>query len=107
MLCGLLAACSKPEIIVPQIRPALAYKIPASATDEHDVYAGDIHARVEADHAFRVGGKIIQRLVDAGSVVSKGQPLDASTRKMCASPPMPAGRRWPLPKPKPISRARN
>ena len=75
MLCGLLAACSKPEIIVPQIRPALAYKIPASATDEHDVYAGDIHARVEADHAFRVGGKIIQRLVDAGSVVSKGQPL--------------------------------
>lgn len=71
----LLSACSKPEIIVQQIRPALAYKIPASVNDEHDVYAGDIHARVEADHAFRVGGKIIQRLVDAGNVVAKGQPL--------------------------------
>lgn len=58
-----------------QVRPALAYKIPATSGAENDVYAGDIRARIEADHAFRVGGKITQRLVDAGAVVKKGQAL--------------------------------
>ncbi|MCY7389319.1 MAG: efflux RND transporter periplasmic adaptor subunit [Burkholderiales bacterium] len=42
---------------------------------DSEVFAGDIHARVEADHAFRVAGKIAQRLVDAGAVVKKGQAL--------------------------------
>jgi membrane fusion protein, multidrug efflux system len=70
-----IAACSKPEAPAPVIRPALAYKIKAGAGSETDVYAGDIRARIEADHAFRVGGKIAQRLVDAGATVKKGQPL--------------------------------
>ena len=58
-----------------EVRHALAYKIPATSGTENDVYAGDIRARIEADHAFRVGGKITQRLVDAGALVKKGQPL--------------------------------
>jgi RND family efflux transporter MFP subunit len=57
------------------VRPALAYKIPATSGAESEVFAGDIRARIEADHAFRVGGKISQRLVDAGAVVKKGQVL--------------------------------
>ena len=77
---GLLLAlgvngCAKQEAGQVQARPALAYKIPATSGIDSDVYAGDIHARVEADHAFRVGGKITQRLVDAGAVVRKGQAL--------------------------------
>lgn len=38
-------------------------------------YTGDIRARHEVDLAFRVGGKIAQRLVDVGALVKPGQPL--------------------------------
>jgi membrane fusion protein, multidrug efflux system len=71
----LAAACTKTEAPAPVIRPALAYKIKSGAGSETEVYAGDIRARIEADHAFRVSGKIAQRLVDAGATVKKGQPL--------------------------------
>jgi membrane fusion protein, multidrug efflux system len=70
-----LNGCAKPEAAAPAPRPALAYKIKAGAGSETEVYPGEIRARIEADHAFRVGGKIAQRLVDAGAIVKKGQPL--------------------------------
>ena len=70
-----LAGCGKSETAAPTIRPALAYKITPGGGTDIDVYSGDIRARYEVDHAFRVGGKIAQRLVDAGAVVKRGQPL--------------------------------
>ena len=70
-----LAGCAKHESGTATVRPALAYKIPATSGVENEVFAGDIRARIEADHAFRVAGKISQRLVDAGATVKKGQPL--------------------------------
>jgi RND family efflux transporter MFP subunit len=39
------------------------------------VYSGEVRARHEADLAFRVGGKLIARLVDVGATVSPGMPL--------------------------------
>ena len=38
-------------------------------------FTGVIHARYESGLGFRVSGKIMERLVDAGDVVLKGQPL--------------------------------
>ena len=70
-----LSGCTKPDAGQVQNRPALAYKIPLASGISNDVYQGDIRARIEADHAFRVGGKISQRLVDAGAMVKKGQAL--------------------------------
>jgi len=70
-----LTGCAEQESGVAVVRPALAYKIPATSGVESEVFAGDIRARIEADHAFRVAGKISQRLVDAGATVKKGQPL--------------------------------
>ncbi len=70
-----IAGCAKPDAAVPAPRPALAYKIKAGAGSETEIYPGEIRARIEADHAFRVSGKIAQRLVDAGTTVKKGQPL--------------------------------
>lgn len=67
--------CTKQDAAPTPPRPALAYKLLATSGTENDVYAGDIRARVEVDHAFRVGGKITHRLVDAGAVVKKGQAL--------------------------------
>jgi membrane fusion protein, multidrug efflux system len=78
-----IAGCGNKEAAPPTVRPALTYKIPASGGTEIDVYSGEIRARVEADHAFRINGKIIKRLVDAGANVKRGQvlaqldPLDA------------------------------
>jgi membrane fusion protein, multidrug efflux system len=70
-----LISCSKQEAAAPTIRPALAYKITAGNGADIDVYSGEIRARIEADHAFRVGGKMIKRLVDAGASVKRGQAL--------------------------------
>ena len=70
-----VSGCSHQEANAPAPRPALAYQIKSDAGSETELYAGDIRARVEVDHAFRVGGKIIQRMVDAGATVKKGQAL--------------------------------
>ena len=70
-----LSACTKDVDPTPAVRPALAFKIVASSGVDADVYPGEIRARREADHAFRIGGKIIARLVEQGSVVRRGQPL--------------------------------
>ncbi|HEX5363943.1 MAG TPA: efflux RND transporter periplasmic adaptor subunit, partial [Gallionella sp.] len=39
------------------------------------VYSGEIRARNEAALGFRIGGKLVERLVDAGAVVKAGQAL--------------------------------
>ncbi|MFM7459789.1 MAG: efflux RND transporter periplasmic adaptor subunit, partial [Burkholderiales bacterium] len=74
-LAWVLAGCGKKDVEAPFPRPALAYKITPGGGTDIDVYSGDIRARYEVDHAFRVGGKIARRLVDAGAVVKRGQPL--------------------------------
>lgn len=38
-------------------------------------FTGTIAARVESNLGFRVGGKVAERLVDAGQTVRRGQPL--------------------------------
>jgi membrane fusion protein, multidrug efflux system len=76
-LAFILTSCGKPEQPAATVRPALAYKIPASGGTDIDVYSGEIRARYEVDHAFRVGGKVARRLVDAGATVKRGQALAA------------------------------
>ncbi|AQS88144.1 efflux transporter protein [Neoasaia chiangmaiensis NBRC 101099] len=49
-------------------------RIESAATAEH-VYTGVVAARVQSDLGFRVSGKIVERLVDTGQTVSKGQVL--------------------------------
>ncbi len=72
---SVIVGCSKQEAMTAVVRPALAYKIPPAGGEDLDIYSGEIRARVEADHAFRVGGKIIKRLVDSGATVRRGQAL--------------------------------
>lgn len=72
---SMMAGCAQHETPVEPARPVLIYKVTSDAGLDADVYAGEIHARVEADLAFRIGGKIVARLVDQGASVRKGQPL--------------------------------
>jgi len=44
-------------------------------TASENRYSGEVRARHESQLAFRVGGKLVARLVDAGARVKAGQPL--------------------------------
>ena len=71
-----LSACSKPD--TPPVlleRPALTQLVGALGGASERVYSGEIRARHEVSLGFRVGGKITQRLVEAGAVVKAGQLL--------------------------------
>ena len=69
-----LAACSEQAPPAAVIRPAIVVQ-PEPANDAMSVYPGEVRARFEPDLAFRIGGKVTRRLVDAGSRVKQDQPL--------------------------------
>lgn len=74
-LFALLTACDdkqpmerqRPRVFVQEVRPA---DFAATVT-----LTGDVQARVQTELSFRVGGKIIQRMVDVGDRVSARQVL--------------------------------
>lgn len=56
-------------------QPALTQVVGAVVSDSGNVYSGEIRARYETQLGFRIGGKLIERLVDAGARVKPGQML--------------------------------
>jgi RND family efflux transporter MFP subunit len=72
-----LAACSDgnsatdPRVQAPLVRAAI---VQTSAAAERS-FTGVVAARVQSDLGFRVPGKILERMVDAGQTVTRGQPL--------------------------------
>lgn len=70
-----LAACSGGEDD-PRTQPPLVRVVrPAGAAGVTQEFTGIVAARVQSDLGFRVGGKVVQRLVNAGQTVRRGQPL--------------------------------
>ena len=71
-----LAACneaipSDPRLQMPLVRIAVVQ--PSAPADR--VFTGIVAARVQSDLGFRVPGKVLERLVDTGQSVKRGQPL--------------------------------
>lgn len=71
-----LAACgdkptSDPRTEAPLVRVAPVQGAPAASR----AFTGVVGARVQSDLGFRVPGKVLQRLVDTGQTVTRGQPL--------------------------------
>ncbi|MVW59304.1 efflux RND transporter periplasmic adaptor subunit [Massilia sp. NEAU-DD11] len=71
-----LAACGdKPaadaRTAAPLVETILVQGAPATARS----FTGVVGARVQSDLGFRVPGKVVQRLVDVGQAVRRGQPL--------------------------------
>ena len=56
------------------LRLVRAYMVTSAGGDSME-YTGVIHARTESDLAFRVSGKITEKLVKAGDHVNRGQAL--------------------------------
>lgn len=71
---ALLAACSGEAPPPATARDVLVQSVGGASTHT-GVYTGEIRARHEIDLAFRVGGKLASRLVDAGTEIKAGQPL--------------------------------
>lgn len=71
-----LAACGKEAPPPAKVeRAALTHVVGIPADGGANVYSGEIRARHETLLAFRIGGKIVERMVDAGAVVRAGQAL--------------------------------
>jgi RND family efflux transporter MFP subunit len=75
LMAGLLAGCGRsgadPRTDPPLVRVAAAGEVEGTSRE----FTGIVGARVQSDLGFRVGGKVVARLVDAGQVVHRGQPL--------------------------------
>lgn len=86
-----LTACGKKEEEAAPAkveRPALTHVVGAQAGEGGNVYSGEIRARHEAQLGFRIAGKIVERMVDAGDSVKARQALarlDASDASLQAS----------------------
>jgi len=71
-----LIACGEkaptdPRTVVPLVRAAIVEGAAAASRS----FSGIVAARVQSDLGFRVSGKVLVRLVDAGQTVKRGQPL--------------------------------
>jgi membrane fusion protein, multidrug efflux system len=79
MLMGVfLAACGNREQVAQPPRPVLVVRADAAVgpvADGLSAYAGEIRAREETALSFRVGGKLIRRVVDVGDRVRRGDLL--------------------------------
>ena len=71
----ILASCSEKPPVVEDIRPVRAMQISSAGAENMVELAGDIQPRYESRLGFRVGGKVIARQVEIGSVVKRGQVL--------------------------------
>ena len=73
----LLSGCNSqadPSANAAPARPVLAAKVEAAASQQN-AYTGVVAARTESDLGFRVSGKVIERKVDPGQHVSRGDTL--------------------------------
>ncbi|MET0266841.1 MAG: efflux RND transporter periplasmic adaptor subunit, partial [Duganella sp.] len=71
-----LVACGEktaadPRTQAPLVRAAVVQQAAHAARS----FTGTVAARVQSDLGFRVSGKVLERLVDSGQPVKRGQPL--------------------------------
>ena len=71
MVCG----CSRKEVAPEPIRAVKLIEIGSHGRSAAVEYAGDVRAQTESRLGFQVAGKLVQRWVNVGDVVKKGQVL--------------------------------
>lgn len=70
----LLAGCGSDAAVEEAARPVLVAR-PIGAADAASAFAGEVRAREESPLAFRVGGNLVERRVDVGDAVRRGDVL--------------------------------
>ncbi|ROH88581.1 efflux RND transporter periplasmic adaptor subunit [Pseudomethylobacillus aquaticus] len=69
--CGDASSSSDPRTQIPLVRTGLVM----AADQGERTFTGIIAPRVQSDLGFRVPGKVMERLVDTGQTIKRGQPL--------------------------------
>lgn len=69
--CGESSTAKDPRMAAPLVRVAEVLGSPEISRS----FTGVVTARVQSDLGFRVSGKVLERLVDTGQTVKRGQPL--------------------------------
>ena len=96
MIVGLLpfalAACTHADSSDdPRTQSPLVRVVTVEAAVQTDrSFTGVVAARVQSDLGFRVSGKVLERLVDTGEAVERGQPLmriDPTDSRLAARAP--------------------
>ncbi|TSA41687.1 MAG: efflux RND transporter periplasmic adaptor subunit [Betaproteobacteria bacterium] len=80
-----VAACSKETPSPEPVRPVKTQRIAYAAAPDSLLLAGEVRARFEAPLAFQVGGRVVERAVNLGELVRRGQVLgrlDASDYRL-------------------------
>ena len=72
---AILSACGPDVPPVQAPRPVRTTELRYDQAREANRYVGTVQSRHEVDHAFRVGGKVVQRKVDIGQSVKEGDVL--------------------------------
>jgi len=70
-----LSACGKPDAPAQDVRPVRTVTVEQGPGTDKQQVTGEIAARNESDLGFRTDGKIIERPIDVGSTVKKGELL--------------------------------
>ena len=71
---AVLAGCGNSEPEQVSTRPVMVVQ-PQAAGEAFESYPGEVHARYEPELSFRIGGKVTERMVEAGERVRKDQAL--------------------------------
>lgn len=71
------AACSRSSgVRDPRTQPPLVRAATVASADQASrSFTGVVVARVQSELGFRVSGKVLERLVDTGQTVKRGEPL--------------------------------
>jgi len=73
LIAATLSGCDKPAPSAPEIRPVRAVTILDGAGGETVSLTGQIRAKDQASLAFRLDGRMIERLINVGDMVQAGQ----------------------------------
>ncbi|MGF6274908.1 multidrug efflux system membrane fusion protein [Massilia sp. UYP11] len=75
LVAAALVACSKPAPPPEDVRPVRVTTLALDTAGERQEFSGDVRPRYESQLGFRVGGKIVERKVDVGATVKRGDVL--------------------------------